>query len=140
DHDPAGPHVEAAAVTHRLSDAERNRDKISDQGRPQSDRDRHRQLVLDQIDDPAIPEKAVAEIKSQIIAQHQQEAVERRLVEAVLFFELLDQRRIETAGAAIAAVTAASLRFEFATLAADPLGRADGAALELGDHQLDRPS
>src|SRR5207249_4685467 len=138
DDDRAGPHVEPAAVAHRFSDTERDRYQVGDQGGPQPDRDRDRQFVLDQIDDLAVAEEAGAEIEGDVVADHQQKALERRLVEAILLFELLDQRRIEAPRSPVTGVTGDGLGLEFAGAAADPLGGAHSAALEPRDQLLDR--
>ena len=98
--DTTGPDIKPAAIAYRFPDSKWDRDEISYQCRPQPDRDRHRQFVLDQVDDPAIAKKAVAKIEGQIVPHHQQKTIERRLVKAILFFELLDQRRAEPAGTA----------------------------------------
>src|SRR3546814_6014157 len=103
DHDAAGPDIEARAVAHRLDDAERNRDEIDDQSAPDAERDRDRHLVDDQIDDLPVAEEAASEVQRQIVLHHQQEALVRRLVEAELPLQLLDEGRIESLGTAIGA-------------------------------------
>src|SRR6185437_15173528 len=131
DDDGTGPHIEAAAVLHRLANAERDGHEIGQQRRPQADRDRHRQFALDQADDAAILEEAVAEVEGQVVLHHQREALEWRLIKAVLLFQLLDEGGVETAGATIGAVAAAArgvLDFTVAA-AADPRGRRNIAAL-----------
>ena len=138
DDDRARPHIEARAVLDRLADAERDRHEIGEQRRPQPDRDRHRQAVLDQADDAAVLEKAVAEIEHQIVLHHQFEAFERRLVEPVLVNELGDQRRVDALRAAVFAVDIGLRRRDLGAAAGDPRGGADHVAFELGDHLLHR--
>ena len=52
-------------------------------------------------DDALVAEKTLAEIKAQIAAHHLFETLQRRLVEAVHFLDLLDDFRVEPARAAI---------------------------------------
>ena len=68
---------------------------------PEPERDRHRQLLLDQLKHADIAEVALAEIKQQVVLQHQEEALVGGLVEAELLLELLDKLRIKTLGATV---------------------------------------
>ena len=96
-----GPDVEARTVAYRLGDAERNGDAVGEQCHPEAERDRDRQLFLDQVDHRDGPEIALPEVEAGVIPQHQPEAFERWLVEAEFLLELLDEFRIEPLGATI---------------------------------------
>src|SRR5262249_25817804 len=96
-----GPGVETRAVLHRLADAERYRDQIGQKRQPEAERDRDRQLLLDELDDADGAEIALAEIEARVIPDHQQQACGRRLVEAELLLQLLDEIRVEPLRAAI---------------------------------------
>ncbi len=89
----AAPHVEAAAVAHRLFDAQRHRHQISDQRAPQPQGDGHRQAFGDQGADVLVAVVGFAEIEGQIAFDHQPETFRRRLVEAVELFDTLEQLR-----------------------------------------------
>ena len=144
-----GPHVEARAVVDRLADAERDRDQIGEQRHPDAERDRHRQLLLDQLQHADVAEIALAEIEADVIPQHDAEALVGRLVEAELLFQLLDEFRIEPLRAAVfrghrvdarAALRHAAAAEIAAGRAGNARGRAGIGAGELGDHLLDRPA
>ena len=139
-----GHGVEARAVSHRLPDAERNRDRVGDERHPHAERDRDRQLLLDQLEHRHVTIIALAEVEGRIVAHENPEPLERRLVEAVLFLELLDEFRIEALRAAIARRdVAARLRragADLAAAAAEPSRRALVRALQLRDRALDRPA
>ena len=143
DDDRRGRRVEARAVAHRLADAERNRDRIGDEGHPQAERDRDRQLLLDELQHRRVAVVALAEIEGRVVARQDPEALPRRLVEAVLLLELLDEFRIEALRAAIArGDVAAGLRRAAAPICAAPAAEARGralvGALQLRDRALDR--
>src|SRR6185437_10642213 len=97
----ARPDIEGAAVFHRFADAERNRNEIGEQRRPEAERDRYRQLLRDKLDHRLTLVEAGAEIEAQIILQHDPETLGRRLVETVDLVELFDDLGIEAARAAI---------------------------------------
>ena len=65
------------------------------------ERHRDRQLLLDQLDHADVAEIALAEIEAREIPHHQRETLRRRLVEAELRLELLDELRIEPLRAAV---------------------------------------
>ncbi len=65
------------------------------------ERDRDRQLLLDELEDGDVAEVALAEIERQIVLHHQEEALVRRLVEAELLLEALDELGVEALGAAV---------------------------------------
>ena len=94
----AGPQVEAAPVADRLANAQRDRDQIGDQRRPQAQGDRDRQLLDDQVGDRPALEEALAEIERGEAAQHVEEADIGRLVEAVELLELVDELGLDAAG------------------------------------------
>ncbi len=96
-----GPHVEARALLDRLAHAERDRDRVGEQRHPQAERDRHRHLLADQLEHADVAEVALAEIEARVVPQHQAEALQRRLVEAELLLELLDELRVEPLRAAV---------------------------------------
>jgi hypothetical protein len=48
-----------------------------------------------------VAEEALAEVETEIVAHHLDEAFERRLVEAELFFDFLDESRVKTLCAAV---------------------------------------
>src|SRR5690606_8365437 len=101
DDEAAGPYVESRAVLNRLAYAERDRDQIGDQRDPQAERNRHRHLFEDEVDDRNVAEEALAEVEAGIVPQHPEEAFQRRLVEAELLFQPGDEFGIEPLCAAI---------------------------------------
>src|SRR5690606_30881839 len=96
---------------------------------------------------PLVAEEALAEIEGQIIADHQRKAFQRRLVEAELALQILDQLRRQASRAAIlaGAVAAAipsglavgALRL-LAAAAGDARRGIDGGAPDFRDHAFDR--
>ena len=143
-----GPGIEARAVLHRLADAERDRDQVGQKRHPDAERHRDRQLLLDQLDHADVAEIALAEIEAGKIPHHQRKALRRRLVEAELLLELLDEIRIEPLRAAVFRIDGigggAGLRRPRAEIAAGGAryarGRAGIRAGELRDDALDRPA
>ena len=131
-HHGAGGDVEAAAVAHRLGDAERDGDQIDQQRGPQAERDRHRHLLQDELQHRLVAEEAAAEVEAQIAADHVEEARQRRLVEAEHLLDVGDDVRIEAARAAIASGAA-----EFGRRGAEPR-RQVALAAQFGDHLLHR--
>ena len=110
---------------------------------PQAERDRHRHLLEDQVDHRDVAEIALAEIEADIVPQHQAEALERRLVEAELLFELGDEFGVEPLcaavfGRAFAAFAEARRRRAVAAAAADAVAGVAALAGQLGDDLLDR--
>ncbi len=89
------PDIEFRTVTHRFCHAQRNRDDVGNKGQPKPQRDRNRQLLLDQFQHRHIAEIALPEIEHGVVPDHQEEAFVRRLVEAELLFQLLDEFRVE---------------------------------------------
>ena len=145
--DPAGPDVEALAIAHRLGDTQGNRDQVGQQRGPEPERDRDRQLVEDKIDHAVVAEEAGAEVEPHVLAHHVQEALQRRLVEAVLLLQPLDQLGVEAAGAAVLAGVGALRDVELALgshLAGPGAGNARRgayrAAGKLRDRLLHRPA
>ena len=142
------PEVEMRAVTHGLSDAERDRDEVGEKRRPQAERQGHRHLVDHEVDDAAVAEEARAEVEDGIVLHHQQEALADRPVEAVHLLDALDQLGRQAARAAIGAVAANRARLVAVVVAAahhlarraaaEALGGAHGRALDARDHLLDR--
>ena len=131
-HHGAARHVEAAAVAHRLGDAERDGDAVHQQRGPQAERDRHRHLLQDQLQHGLVAEEAAAEVEAQVAAEHLDEARQRRLVEAEHLADVGDDVRVEAARAAIGAA-AADLR-----CAGAETGGEVALAAQFGDHLLDR--
>src|SRR5262250_1360849 len=86
---------------HRLANAERNRDQIAQQRHPDSERDRNRELLLDELQHADIAEITLAEIEAHIVPQHDEEALVSRLVKAELLFEALDEGGVEPLRAAV---------------------------------------
>ena len=149
DDDAGGPGVETRAVHHGLADAERDRDQIGQQRHPDAERHRDRQLLLDQLQHADVAEIALAEIEAGVIPQHQEKALMRRLVEAELLFQALDEFGIEPLRAAIfrgrgvepLSALRLSARAEIAARrAGNARGRAGVGAGQLRDHALDRPA
>src|SRR4029077_14903980 len=101
DNDAGRPDVERRTVTHRLANAERDRNQIAQQRHPDSKRDRNRQLFLDQLQHADVAEIALAEIEAHIVPQHDEEALVSRFVEAELLLEALDEGGVEPLRAAI---------------------------------------
>ncbi|MNM76642.1 hypothetical protein D3C81_884720 [compost metagenome] len=106
-HDDAGDHVEAAARPDRLGDAERHRYQVGQEKRPQTQADRHRQLGLDQLPHAAVLEIALPQVELGKALEHQEVALQRRLVEAVQGLDLLDLLRVDAAAAAVFGAAAA---------------------------------
>src|SRR3981189_388101 len=102
------------------------------QREPETERQRNRQLLLDQLQHADIAEIALAEIEPREIPQHQREAFRRRLVEAELLFQALDEIRIQPLRAAvlrsddIAGRADLAARAEIATRGARNPGRTAG--------------
>ncbi len=144
------PHVEDRAVLHRLADTERDRDQVAEQRQPDAERDRDRQLLLDQFENGHVAEIAPPEIEADIVPQHQEEALVRRLVEAELPLQAFDEFRIEALRAAVfrgcSAIELAgarlSARAEIAALrtAGDARAGAGVGARQHRQHALDRPA
>ena len=144
-HDARGPGIEARSVAHRLGDAERDRDQVGDERGPKADRDRDRHLLDHEIDHRGIAEETLAEIEAGIVAQHDEVALQDRLVEAVVFLDPLDEGRVEAAGSAIGAGLVLAARGggrpaaqHFASGPRDAGGRGLSRALELGQQLLHR--
>src|SRR5260221_7027072 len=140
DDDGARPNIKAAAVAHRFANAERDRDEIADERRPQAQRDRNRQLLPDEAHHRRVAVEARAEIKGEVVADHDPEALGRRLVEAIELVELSDEFRIEAACAARLILAGGGAAAHFAAAAAYAPERAGVGALELSDQLLDRPT
>ena len=121
---------------------------VGEERHPQAERDRHRHLLADQLEDADVAEIALAEIEAGIVPQHQAEALERRLVEAELLLELLDELRVEPLRAAIfrgdrVAAAAAGWRSTPAKSPPPPAMRAvaeTSLPWQLRDDPLDRPA
>jgi hypothetical protein len=102
DHQHArGPGIELLAVVHGLADAEGDRDEIGDERHPDAERDGDGKLLLDELHHADVAEVALAEIEQEIVLHHQDEALVRRLVEAELLLEALDEFLVEPLGAPI---------------------------------------
>ncbi|MNL10387.1 hypothetical protein D3C87_1311850 [compost metagenome] len=84
-------------MVHSFADTQRDRYQVSDQRCPEAQGDGHRHFLQDQVGDRGTTEKALAEIQLSVTGQHQPQALVRGLVETVLFFDVLDQLRIEAA-------------------------------------------
>ena len=93
----ARPYVEGGAVTHRLGDAERYRDQVHEERRPQAERDRHVHLVDDEPDDGPVAEIALPEIEAEIVPDHREETLDRGAVESVHPLDLAHEFGIEPA-------------------------------------------
>src|SRR5262245_801674 len=104
------PDIETRTVVYGLSDAERNRNQICQQGHPDPERHRHRQLLLDQLQHADVSEVAFSEVEAHIIPEHQRKALIGRLVEAELLLEFLDEFGIETLCPTILGVRRVDLR------------------------------
>src|SRR5262249_50063884 len=96
-----------------------------------------------------IAEVALAEIKTHVIPQHQEEALVGGLVKAKLFFQALDELGVKTLSAAIfgirrfgagAALHLTATAEIAAGGAGNTRGRAGISALELGNDTLNRPA
>ena len=142
-----GPGIELRSVLDRLADAERDRDQIGQQRHPDAERHRDRQLLLDQLQHADVAEIALAEIEAREIPHHQREALRRRLVEAELLFQALDEIGIEPLRAAIFRIDGVGRRADLAARAPKspppPEIRDSAAGVgagELRDHALDRPA
>src|SRR5215475_1284149 len=96
-----GPYVEMRAVLDRLADAERDRDQIGQEREPDAERNRDRQLLLDELENGGVAKIALAEIEARVIPHHDEETLVGRLVEAELLLEALDEFGVEALRAAI---------------------------------------
>ena len=65
------------------------RDQVGQQRHPQPERDRDRQLFLDQLQHRHLAIETLAEIEAGVVPEHQEKALVRRLVEAELLLQLL---------------------------------------------------
>src|SRR5262249_9125752 len=135
----------ARAVHDCLADTERDRNGVGEKGHPQAERNRHRHLLADQLDDADVAEIAVTKIEAEVVPQHQAEALIPWLVEAELLLEPLDEFRIEALRAAIARADDVAARLlagvrplEIAAAARNARGRRHVTAGQLRDHALDR--
>ena len=84
--DGAAPDIERGTILDRLADAERDRDQVDNQRRPQAERDRHRHFADDQMKHAFVAKIGCAEIEAAVIAEHFEIALPQRLVEAELVF------------------------------------------------------
>ena len=143
----AGPHIEPGSVAHRLGNAQGYGNSIGQQCHPQAQRDRHRHFFDHQVDHRDIAKIALAKVKADVVAQHEEEALERRLVEAELLLQLLDEFRVQPLRAAIFAArafTAGLGGIAGAEVAAGFARNARGgrniSAGKLGNHLFHRPA
>src|ERR1700731_137025 len=135
------------AVVHSLADTERDRNEIRQQGEPDTQRHRDRQLLLDELENSRVTKIALAKIESAVVPQHQEEALIGRLIEAKLLLQALDEFRIEALSAAIFGIcridSGRSLQLAARAQIAprrsrDPRGGPGIGAGELGDDPLHR--
>ena len=143
--DGRGPGVEPGSVHHSLADAERDRDQIGQERHPDAERHRDRQLLLDQLQHADVAEIAFAEVEAREIPQHQRETFRRRLVEAELLFQALDEIGIEPLRAAILGIDGVAGCADLTAIAeiaarraGNPRGAAGIGAGELRDDALHR--
>src|SRR6185312_8153732 len=106
-----------------------------------------RQLLLYQVDDGNVAEIALAEVEACIVPYHQRETFRRRLVEAVLLFQALDEGGIKPLCSPIFRVdrirarrTGLTAVTEIATAAGHPRQTAGVGARKLGNDAIDRPA
>ena len=78
-----GPEIEAAAIAHRLGNAQRNGHQIDDQKAPYPETDGNRQLLQDQRAHRLLVAEALAQVEAQIAPHHLDEARGGRFVETV---------------------------------------------------------
>ena len=90
------PHVEAAAITDGLANAERDGDQVGCEHHPEAERYGNRQLLLDQLDDADIAIVAAAEIETRKVPDELAVALVPGPVEAELLLQLLDELLVET--------------------------------------------
>src|SRR5262249_36290562 len=93
--------VELRAVLDRLADAERDRDQVGQERQPDAERNRDRQLLLDELKNGGVAKIALAEIEPRVVPQHQEKALVGRLVEAELLLQALDEFGVEALRAAV---------------------------------------
>src|SRR5690606_5788802 len=111
---------------------------------PQAQRYGDGHFFEDKIYDRDVAIVALSEVKAQVIAKHGKEALQRRLVEAELFFDALDQLGRQALAAAIASAAALGLTLawlarEVSALAAgDALGNARILAGQVGERLFHR--
>ncbi len=87
-HRNAGGHIEAAAMPHRLGDAQWNGNQIGEQKIPQAQRDGDRQPLFDQRPHRFVVVIAATEVEMRELPQHVEVALQRRLVETVELAQL----------------------------------------------------
>ena len=133
-HEQRGHRVEARALAHRLGHAERDRHEVADQEGPHPERDRDRQLLLDQLPDVLVLHEAAAEVEARERAEHLEVAHVRGLVEAVELLQLLDPLLVEVAAGLVATLDRAGPR-----LGHDLLDRAAGHELHDDERDGQRP-
>ncbi|MNW07075.1 hypothetical protein D3C71_2036080 [compost metagenome] len=79
---------------HRFADPKRNRHQVDNQRPPQSEGDRHRQAVFDELNYRGAAEQAVAEIEADVVPEHFEIALVNGFVETVAVGDLSDHLRI----------------------------------------------
>ena len=75
--------IKTAAVAHRLGNAQRDTNQISQEKRPQAQAHRHRHFLFDQLEHGFMMEKTLAQIKTGKPPHHIRKPRQRRLVETV---------------------------------------------------------
>src|SRR5262249_35667222 len=128
DDDRRRPDVEARTVGDGLTDTERNSDQVTEQGHPDAERDRDRQLLLDELDHRGVAEIALAEVEGRVVADHQEETLVGRLVEAELLLKVLDEFRIEALRTAVFRRSRIDLRAALHRVSAGKIAPATGDA------------
>src|SRR5690606_3358923 len=94
----------------RLADAERDGNRVGNQRDPEPERDGDGHLLQDQIHHRDVAKVALTEIETDVVPDHQQEAFMRRLVEAELLFQLLNELGVKALRTAIAGVDARAFK------------------------------
>ncbi len=100
----AGPGVKTRAIAQRLANAHGDGNHIGDQGRPEPERDRHRHFFKHQLGHINLAKIALAKVKLQVVDQHLAKTFQRRLIQAKLFFQLLNELRRQALTTSIAVV------------------------------------
>src|SRR5262249_37535876 len=95
------PRVELRAVLDRLANAERDRDQVSQERQPGSERNRDRQLLLEELKKGGVAKIAHAAIEPRLVPQHQEKSLVSWLVEAELLFQALDEFGVEALSTAV---------------------------------------
>src|SRR5690606_5035443 len=94
-------HIKMTAVANRFADSQGNRNQINQQGAPEAERDRDRQLFDDQIQHAGVTVKTFTEVQYGIVFQHDPETLMGWLIEPVHHLDAFDDLRWKATGGVV---------------------------------------